>query len=135
MTMLDNRAFARMSPDREFSVVTLRWLIGRAPEHASAERTLTLRLNLDRDTFEATLGDEAVCAGTFVRVDEDDRAMVHFDCEGIFGCTIEVRPPAKPRLLFARTTLLTKLGIPGGRTGAPTVEVSRELTPQATRES
>jgi len=120
-------------------ILTIRWTIGAAPEAgpSALERTLTLRLDLQRETFEASLGDENVCAGGFVHLDDRQHAMVHLDCEGVFSATIGRNHTGAIRLLYARTSLLTRLGIPGGRADAPTLLAApaTESARQATRAS
>ncbi len=134
MTQLREQANLRTPAATFPETLTIRWAIGGEPE---PERTLTLRLDLAREKFEASLGDETVCAGVFDHVDDHEHAMVHFDCEGVFNATVAWNGSDAARLLYARTALLTRLGIPGGRADAPTLIVPAltESPRQATRAS
>ena len=56
-----------------------------------------------------------------------DGQLVHIDCGPALNATIRIEGGSPPRVLFARTSLLPKLGVAGGRARVDGCELECEL--------
>ncbi len=116
-----------LTVDREVPALLLRWAIApRAAKQAGLVTTeaarppcLEIELNEGRPPIARILvaphaREIPIESAAIVRVHRDASGFLHIDLPGLLSATWEERAPG-PRVIYARTELLARLGIPGGR--------------------
>jgi len=128
-------AAQRMRATPRLPAVTITWKIG-APGGANAagngdgtapadEAVLEWRINGQHASATLRRGrtgadPEPVIRARVTRVVRDASAgLDHIEVDGLLWVTLAGSAGGRPRLLFARTTLLSRLGVGGGQSAAP----------------
>lgn len=115
-------AAARPEARARATGVCISWRIGPRAGSGGAE----LRWTLEGEHAAAALhtqgeaGPRPLASARITRRVRDDGAgLEHFEVDGLLWLTLRHGEGCGPSLLFARTTLLARLEIPGGRYSAP----------------
>lgn len=122
MSRLSDHGAATMDAGLTPREIALRWTIGGATREATPSE-LVVRVDVSSGRLAATVGDEPMSDASVTISEDHEHGLLHIDAPGLVSATLR-QDEHGLRLLYARTGLLTKMNIPGGRVDAPTMMLS-----------